>query len=67
MESKNCELSIHNLCIFPFITDQISVHSSSKCKKKGYTRKIANFNSTHRLTTGKIEEKKPSIPLMPLN
>ena len=43
LESTNCELSIHNVCIFPFVTDQIIVLSSSNCKKKGYKSKIVTF------------------------
>ena len=45
LESTNCVLSIHNvgLCIFPFVTDQIIVLSSNKCKKKEYTSKIVTY------------------------
>ena len=59
LESIICELSIHNVCIFPFVTDQIIVLSSSKCKKKGYTSKIVTFTV---LINSKLARLKSSIP-----
>ena len=68
MESTNCELSIHNVCIFPFVTDQIIVLSTSKCKKKEYTSKIVTFTV---LIDSQLARLKNSIPLkkalMPFN